>query len=213
MVSKPPPIPIQLQTFRRRPRRWHRLRWLVAGGLVAAPLIWFMVRPPGVPAPQSAAPVSTANTKQAAGPPWRLGIPEARFTIVFYADLECPYCKSYSPQLRQWVDANTHSDGRGVPNLDAFPDMSEELKACMNGEESARIVQAQAADATASGITATPSLRLIDRTSGRSLMLPGPVAGDSLLSAIDMLATNDLADAKPSASPDSPASADGGMPR
>jgi len=261
MVSKPPPIPIQLQTFRRRTRRWHRLRWLVAGGLVAAPLIWFMVRPPGEPAPQPAAPVSTANTKQAAGPPWRLGSPEARFTIVFYADLECPYCKSYSPQLRQWIDAhqdvnlqwhhlplsihepaasrearlvecagqaggheafwtaaqwvyaNTHSDGRGVPNLDAFPGMSEELKACMNGEESARIVQAQAADATASGITATPSLRLIDRTSGRSLMLPGPVAGDSLLSAIDMLATNDLADAKPSASPDSPASADGGLPR
>jgi protein-disulfide isomerase len=258
MVSKPPPIPIQLQTFRRRTRRWHRLRWLVAGGLAAALLIWFMFRPPSEPGPQVSTP---NNVTAAAGPPWRLGNPEARFTIVFYADLECPYCKSYSPQLRQWIGAhpdvslqwhhlplsihepaasqearlaecagqaggheafwtavqwvyaNTRSDGQGVPDLEAFPGMSANLKACMSGEESMRIVQTQAGEATASGITATPSLRLVDRTSGRSLVLPGPVPGDSLLSAIDMLAANDLAGAKPSVSPDTPASANGGMPR
>jgi len=37
-------------------------------------------------------------------PPWRYGAADARFTVVFYADLECPYCKDYSPQLRRWVD-------------------------------------------------------------------------------------------------------------
>jgi len=38
--------------------------------------------------------------------PWRYGAAAARFTVVFYADLECPYCKEYSPQLRRWIAAN-----------------------------------------------------------------------------------------------------------
>ncbi|BCN39526.1 MULTISPECIES: DsbA family protein [Comamonadaceae] len=261
MAPKRPSIPIQVQAFRRRPRRWPRWHWAVAAGLVGVPLIWFMFRSPGEPAPQPAAPVSAASIEQLTGPLWRLGSPEARFSIIFYADLECPYCKSYSPQLRQWIDthqdvslqwhhlplsihepaasqearlvecagqaggheafwaavqwvyAHTRSDGQGVPNLEAFPGMSKALKTCMSGEESARIVQAQAGEATASGITATPSLRLVDRTSGRSLVLPGPVPGDSLLSAIDMLATNDPAEAKATVSPDTPASAEDDTPR
>jgi len=45
----------------------------------------------------------------------------------------------------------------------------------------------QADEALASGITATPSLRLIDNTSGQSMVLPGQVPGDVLLSAIDMM--------------------------
>jgi len=40
----------------------------------------------------------------------------------------------------------------------------------------------------ASGITATPSLRLVDNASGQSMVLPGQVPGDVLLSAIDLLA-------------------------
>ena len=115
----------------------------------------------------------------------------------------------------QWVYANTRGNGQGVADLEAFPGMSEDLKACMRSEHSARAVQAQAGEATASGITATPSLRLVDRTSGRSLVLPGPVPGDSLLSAIDMLVTRDPGEAKPTDSVDPPAHADGDgdMPR
>jgi len=168
-------------------------------------------------------------------PPWRYGTADARFTVVFYADLECPYCKDYSPPLRrwintqkdvnlqwhhlplsmhepaaseqarwvecagqtggnaafwravQWVYANTRSDGRGVPDLAAFPGTSPTLKACTASEETAAIVQAQADEALASGITVTPTLRLLDNTSGQSIVLPGQVPGDVLLSAIDLL--------------------------
>jgi len=250
------PVPIQMQAFRRRPRRWQRWCWALAAALVTGLLIWFMVRSPDNSDAQPAVPGSAA---QVLGPPWRLGSPEARFTVIFYADLECPHCKSYSPQLQQWIDAhpdvslqwhhlplsihepaaghearlvectgragghdafwtavqwvyaNTRSDGQGVPNLEAFPSMSEELQSCMSGEESARIVQAQAAEATASGIAATPSLRLVDRTSGTSLMLSGPVPGDSLLSAIDMLAVTDPTETR---SPDAAAAdAESGAPR
>lgn len=39
-----------------------------------------------------------------AGPPWRYGRADARFTVVLYGDLECPYCKSYFPVLKAWID-------------------------------------------------------------------------------------------------------------
>jgi len=172
-------------------------------------------------------------------PPWRYGAVDARFTLVFYADLECPYCKDYSPQLRRWIAANpdvnlqwhhlplpihepaasqaarwvecvgktggntafwsavrwvyanTRSDGHGVVDLGAFPDTSAALKACAASEQVATIVRAQADEAQASGITATPSLRLIDNASGQSMVLPGQVPGDVLLSAIDLLAAQE----------------------
>ena len=55
MKQKRPSIPVQVQAFRRRPRRWHRWHrwhWALIAGLVAAPLIWLMFRAPGEPAPQ-----------------------------------------------------------------------------------------------------------------------------------------------------------------
>lgn len=36
--------------------------------------------------------------------PWVYGPAEAKFTIIEYADLECPYCKEYTPWLKLWVD-------------------------------------------------------------------------------------------------------------
>jgi len=91
----------------------------------------------------------------------------------------------------QWVYDHTRSDGRDVPDLAAFPGTSAALKACAASEEASTIVQTQADEALASGITATPTLRLIDNASGQSMMLPGQVPGDMLLSAIDLLATQD----------------------
>ncbi|NWB94813.1 DsbA family protein [Pseudomonas gingeri] len=35
--------------------------------------------------------------------PWVLGPPSARWTITEFADLECPYCKTYTPVLKSWV--------------------------------------------------------------------------------------------------------------
>ena len=34
---------------------------------------------------------------------WYFGPPNARWVITEYADLECPYCRAYTPQLKQWV--------------------------------------------------------------------------------------------------------------
>lgn len=36
--------------------------------------------------------------------PWIYGSPTAGFTIIEYADFECPYCRAYFPVLRHWID-------------------------------------------------------------------------------------------------------------
>jgi protein-disulfide isomerase len=186
---------------------------------------------------------STASAKVSypPGPPWRYGHPDARFTIVIYADLECPFCQSYTPVLRQWMDtqtdvnlqwnhlplpmhepaatqhaiwaecvgetfgragfwnaitwvyAHTRSDGQGLPPGVAYPaqgslEQQKAVRVCMDSQQPAALVGAQARDAMQAGITATPSLRLIDHTSDRSMVLTGPVIGDALLSALDLLA-------------------------
>ncbi|MCI1021495.1 thioredoxin domain-containing protein [Pseudomonas putida] len=34
---------------------------------------------------------------------WYFGPSDARWVITEYADLECPYCRAYTPQLKRWV--------------------------------------------------------------------------------------------------------------
>jgi len=34
---------------------------------------------------------------------WYFGPSDARWVITEYADLECPYCRAYTPQLKHWV--------------------------------------------------------------------------------------------------------------
>ncbi|MBU4634042.1 DsbA family protein [Pseudomonas chlororaphis] len=36
--------------------------------------------------------------------PWVHGPAQARWTIIEYADLECPFCKTYTPVLKAWVE-------------------------------------------------------------------------------------------------------------
>jgi len=36
--------------------------------------------------------------------PWHFGSASARWTITEFADLECPYCKTYTPELKRWVN-------------------------------------------------------------------------------------------------------------
>src|SRR3546814_2205919 len=55
------------------------------------------------------------------------------------------------------------------------------------------IVQAQADGAADHGIAATPTLQMRDERTGQSLWLQGPIPGDSLLSAMDLLVTDDPA--------------------
>lgn len=43
------------------------------------------------------------NREQQSAKPWYFGPATARWLITEYADLECPYCQAYTPQLKRWV--------------------------------------------------------------------------------------------------------------
>ncbi|ELY3880541.1 DsbA family protein [Pseudomonas aeruginosa] len=261
MEPKRPSIPIQVQAFRRRTRRL-RWPWVLAAALVALLLIWLVFRSPGESPPQSPAPVSMMHPS---GPPWQMGNPEGRFTLTLYADLECPFCREYFPQLKRWVGnntdvalqwhhqplaahepaasaearlaecaaeagghaafwqtvewvyAHTRSDGQGLPDGLQYPESTPAIEQCMASERPGAAIRVQASEATKSGVTATPSLRLLDRQTGQAILLQGPIEGDALLSAMDMLAAGDMASdaAAPPATATSemPADVVGDMPR
>lgn len=173
----------------------------------------------------------------APGPPWRYGRGDARFTVVEYADLECPYCQAYFPLLKQWINANpdvnwqwhhlplafhepaatrgarlaecageaggptafwnavewiyehTRGDGQGLPPDTKLPGITPAVEECLTSTRPDAVISAQAGEATQARITATPTVRLLDNTTGKSLLLPGAIEGDALLSAIDLLAS------------------------
>ncbi len=254
MTPKRPSIPIQLQAFRRRRSR-PRWLWGLAAALLALLLIWLWSRSPGESMPQSPVPV---NTAQVAGPPWQLGNPEGRFTLTLYADLECPFCRSYFPLLKRWVGdnadvalqwhhmplaahepaastearlaecaaevgghaafwqaiewvyAHTRSDGQGLPDGLRYPGLTPAIEQCLASERQHMAIRTQADEATKSGVTATPSVRLHDRQTGQTILLQGPIEGDSLLSAMDMLSADDPA---ANAIPEIPADTASDMPR
>jgi protein-disulfide isomerase len=233
----------------------HKFLWLaIAAVAVALNLVAlaFYVIPDHGKSAETNTPTETKTTvavQQPSGPPWRYGNPAARFTVVVYADLECPFCQSYTPTLRQWIDtqhdvnlqwhhlplpmhqpaatqhalwvecvgetfgqvgfwnaaawiyAHTRSDGQGLPPgvtypVQGSPEQQQKISTCLNSAKPAASISAQAQEAMQAGINATPSLRLIDHTSERSMMLTGPVVGDVLLSALDLLASPDTAAAE-----------------
>ena len=261
MEQKRPSIPMQVQAFRRR--RWRpRWPWALAAALVALLLIWFVSRSTSESSPQLPAPIDTARV---AGPPWQMGNPDGRFTLTLYADLECPFCREYFPQIKRWIGINTdvalqwhhlplaehepaasaearlaecaaeagghaafwqavewvyahtRSDGQGLPDGLRYPETTSAIEQCMASERPNVAIRAQAAEATKSGVTATPSLRLLDRQTGQAILLQGPIEGDALLSAMDLLAAGDMASDAPGspATPTSemPADVVGDMPR
>jgi protein-disulfide isomerase len=112
-------------------------------------------------------------------------------------------------QAVEWVYAHTRSDGQGLPDNLRYPDLTPAIEQCLASERPDVMIRAQAAEATKSGVTATPSLRLQDRQTGQAILLQGPIEGDALLSAMDMLAADD-SEARPVT--EMPADA-GDMPR
>jgi protein-disulfide isomerase len=235
--------------FRPSPSDRRKRRWLALAAIavVLGLIVRFLHPAPDHPPAMQNVPgetKTTAATEQALGPPWRYGSPDARFTVVVHADLECPFCQSYTPALRQWIDtqtdvnlqwqhlplpihepaatqhavwaecvgetfgqagfwdavawiyAHTRGDGQGLPPdveypAQGSPEQQQRVSACVNSAPPAALVYAQAQEAAQAGINATPSLRLIDHASERSMRLVGPVAGDALLSALDLLASPD----------------------
>ncbi|MDH5857578.1 DsbA family protein [Lampropedia aestuarii] len=260
MAQKRPSIPVQVQAFRIRGRpRWP---WVLAAVLVALLLTWLVSRSSGESPTQSSAPVSMASV---AGPPWQMGDVEGRFMLTLYADLECPFCRAYFPQIKQWVSntadvalqwhhlplaahepaasaearlvecvaqasgnaafwqavewvyAHTRGDGQGLPDGLRYPDVTPAIEQCLSSEWVDALIRTQNAEAIKGGVTATPSLRLLDRQTGQAILLQGPIEGDALLSAMDMLAAGDMASdaaASPATSAsEMPADVVGDMPR
>ncbi|MBN3849441.1 DsbA family protein [Paraburkholderia sp. Ac-20342] len=169
----------------------------------------------------------------ASGPPWIYGKSSARFTLVAFADFECPYCQTTIPRLLRWVQENpdvalqwhhlplpahepmasqeaslaecrgqvagsaafwdtvvwiyAHTRGNGQGPAESPPNSGAGMQACLASGRAAEVVRSQADAATDEGITATPTLRLLDRETGRSLKLEGAVDEDVLLSALDWL--------------------------
>ncbi|MGV4935285.1 DsbA family protein [Serratia nematodiphila] len=191
--------------------------------------IWLFTNEPGPPKE------TTAAQHFQTEPPWRYGKTDARFTLILYADLECPFCKSYYPVLKAWVDRHpeanlqwhhlplamhepaasrqarlaecagesegpaafwkavtwiyqqTRSDGAGIPDDMQYPALTPAVRACLDSTRPEAIVQLQANEGSRDGVTATPTLKLSDNQNGHTLVLPGPVEGDALLSALDLL--------------------------
>ncbi|GBQ20295.1 hypothetical protein AA12717_0526 [Gluconacetobacter sacchari DSM 12717] len=210
-----------------------RLLWILAIAPVLGGGGWFALHSRSNTAPQSAP--SMVESPSKAGPPWIYGRRDARFTVIEYADLECPYCRTYFPVLRRWIDAHpdvdwqwrhlplpmhqpaalgearlaecagevggaaafwnavawiyghTRGDGQGLPADARLPFAGVTMQRCLDSSRPDDIVREQAAEAARAGIAATPTLRLLDRRTGRMLLLAGPVDGDALLSAIDLL--------------------------
>lgn len=179
------------------------------------------------------------SAQEVAVAPWVYGSASARFTIIEYADLECPYCKDYFPRLKAWIDMHpdanlqwhhlplsmhepmagyearwaecagieggndafwraieliykgTRSNGAGSANAPRLPGLNDQqiaLDECASQNASVlQKVRAQTDQASLDGITATPTLIVKDKVTGRSIKLQGAPDGDVLLSAIDWL--------------------------
>lgn len=212
----------------RKPVNRSNLKWAL-GWLALAVLTLMLWNPSRAP--------DTGSGSVASGPPWTYGPADTRFTLTLYADLECPYCQGYLPQLQRWIDRtpevglqwhhlplsqhdpvatqqarltecaaeaggtdafwravawvyqNTRSNGQGIPPELIFPGHSSALQTCLDSDRPDAVIQAQKAEATDSGLTATPSLRLVDNHTSKTLQFQGPISGDALLSALDLLAT------------------------
>ncbi|MDU2938384.1 MAG: thioredoxin domain-containing protein [Enterobacteriaceae bacterium] len=197
---------------------------------------WYLTSRPGSPARSGVKNIGIGHFQ--AGPPWRYGKADSRFTVALFADLECPYCKSYYPVLKAWVDRHpesnlqwhhfplplhepaasrqarlaecagesdgnaafwravtwiyqqTRSDGAGIPDNIQYPALTPTMQGCLDSTRPEAVVQTQANEGSRDGVTATPTLMLRDNQNSRTLVLHGPVEGDALLSALDLLSAD-----------------------
>lgn len=91
-----------------------------------------------------------------------------------------------------WIYRHTRSDGRGLPPGMNYPGITAAVKTCTASERAKSVIRAQVQAAAAENIDATPTVKLHDNETGKSLLLPGPVDGDALLSAMDLISADDM---------------------
>ncbi len=91
-----------------------------------------------------------------------------------------------------WIYRHTRSDGRGLPDGTMYPGMNDDTKACIASNGPRTTIQLQTQEGAADGVDATPTVKLQDNASGKSLMLSGPIEADALLSALDLLSADEV---------------------
>lgn len=231
---------------------------LMAVSALIAALVWMTLRPVATAPAEGRDVMRSAHSTEAAagtpllsteaGPPWRYGRPNARYAIIEYADLECPFCRTYFRALKRWIDAHpevdwqwhhlplamhepaatagarlvecvgatsggvafwqavewvyshTRGNGQGLPEGMGYPGLTSAAKQCLESDRLDALIRAQAEQAARDGVSATPALRLLDRETSKTLLLHGPVEGDALLSALDLLSVGGPTVAEPSPS-------------
>ena len=89
--------------MRLRSTAW-RHRGIGIGVIAIVALAAWLLSDPPPPAQRIAVITAESDASQPDGPPWLYGRPDARFTVIAYADLQCPYCRTSFPILRQWID-------------------------------------------------------------------------------------------------------------
>lgn len=92
--------PSQALRLAQHQRRWRAFAAAAAVAAVTVCLIMLSFQRSPDHA-QPAGPSPSADLPHHSGPPWRYGPGAARFTVIVYADLECPFCQSYTTELRQ----------------------------------------------------------------------------------------------------------------
>lgn len=116
-------------------------------------------------------------------------------------------------QAVEWVYAHTLGEGLGLPAGLKYPDLAPAALQCLASDRPDAVIHGQAEEAAKSGVTATPTLLLRDRETGKTMLLHGAVEGDALLSALDLLTASGPDGAEPSRPLEMPAASVGDMPR
>ena len=81
-------------------------------------------------------------------------------------------------QAVEWVYVHTQRRP-GLARRPAPPALTPAIEQCIASERPDAAIRTQTAEATNSGVTATPSLRLHDRETGKAILLQGPIEGDA----------------------------------
>lgn len=115
-------------------------------------------------------------------------------------------------QAVTWIYQNSRGDGQGISPDKTPVGVTPDVQACLASERPQAIVRAQAEEAAAAGVHATPTVQILDRATGQAVTLAGPVEDDVLLSALDWLASNGHQSAQ-SENNEMPADEVGDMPK
>jgi protein-disulfide isomerase len=103
--------------FDTRPNRrnWHPVLAVLLIAILAV-IGWNVCRSIGVTGQDGPKDQTALKASLNHSPPWVYGRLDARFTVIEYADLECPYCKAHFSVMRNWIDQDGQRSERSSVN-------------------------------------------------------------------------------------------------